>query len=464
MTTSIIPPISETATPGAAPPYDAQRATLLRFALQRAARSLVPGERVAACMRWQIPGQKVELWSIPEHKRARYGGLQVCSSQVMCPVCAAKISEKKRVDLRVAVMEWRARGGVVVMATYTMRHGPSDPLRWLTEGLMEARNYAGSGGVMSSLRRSCGVVGTIRNLEITQGDKSGWHPHIHELIFVESASCLGPIVRTLRKRWACGVERAGMGLVNEHGFSWTIRDDDIAEYIAKYDREPRWALDREMTKQHVKKGREGRRTPNDLLAACAFGVDGDGVVLDWEERKRMGELWREYAFAIKGRPLLRWSNGLRLLLGLGKEKTDEQLNTEADALGVYLGSLEDREWQLVLAHDMRAELLNVAAGCSVTASEDGAYSVDFGPVRAFLASLETPEEALPVVKTRLRLRDRAKEDRISAWQDTRKGREQIDVYNTHDVGYRDWGEASGLSYAEWSDYRALGVEAVAHSG
>src|SRR4051794_16390042 len=69
----------------------------VRWQLQREARALLPDERVAFCMR-RIQATTVDVLYSPQHKSAHYGGLMVCGSVWVCPLCAAKISEHRRVE------------------------------------------------------------------------------------------------------------------------------------------------------------------------------------------------------------------------------------------------------------------------------------------------------------------------------------------------------------------------------
>src|SRR6266849_5900961 len=69
---------------------------LLKWALQAEARAILPNERIAYCLRQVNPiAAGVEVYHSPEHRRAHYGGLFVCGSIWMCPICAAKISERR---------------------------------------------------------------------------------------------------------------------------------------------------------------------------------------------------------------------------------------------------------------------------------------------------------------------------------------------------------------------------------
>ena len=70
-----------------------------RFALQSMARAILPESRTAKCLRIRAHDCDVQVWKSREHGTASYGGLQTCGSVWTCPVCAAKIAERRRIKL-----------------------------------------------------------------------------------------------------------------------------------------------------------------------------------------------------------------------------------------------------------------------------------------------------------------------------------------------------------------------------
>jgi hypothetical protein len=110
----------------------------------------------------------------------------------------------------------------------------------------------------------------------------------------------------------------------------------------------KWGLEDEITKSNVKNGRGGF-SPFQLVEKYLLG------------EKWAGELYKEFAVAIKGCKQLRWSEGLRDKLGLKQDKTDAELATEAiDQMDVLLATISPEDWKIVLANDARADLLDVA--------------------------------------------------------------------------------------------------------
>ena len=150
--------------------------------------------------------------------------------------------------------------------------------------------------------------------------------------------------RVLSERWQHAAVRAGLpqpGLV--HG----CRVDDgqrAAQYVAK----GVWGLESEVTKGHVKKGRQGGRTPFDLLRDY---LKGD---------KQAGALWRAYAMAFQGRRQLYWSNGLKKLLSVAELSDEEISNKPDDERSLLLATITDEQWSFIYRRRMESAVLDLA--------------------------------------------------------------------------------------------------------
>ena len=323
-----------------------------RFALQSAARDLLPRERVAVCLRRPVPGQLVDVLYAPAARAAHYGGLQTCGSVWHCPVCSAKVSERRRVELSSALAAWSldqvATPRRLLLVTFTLQHKISDNLAGVLGALKRARKLLISGKYAVAFTKKYGIVGMVRTLELTYGD-NGWHPHLHVLYFFGAEVPMIPFTDEIKLRWGSAVKSAGSYASYQYGCDVRFTDADIAEYIAKWGKEPKWTTAHEMTKSVSKYASRDGRTPLQLLSEY---FDGN---------QASGRLWFQYAVNLKGERQLRWSRGLRVLLGLEVEKTDEELAAEQEEIAVILASLSIGAWRVVVANDARAELLEVAA-------------------------------------------------------------------------------------------------------
>lgn len=363
-------------TPSKIADSSAQRdaACIERYSLQDQARKLVPHERVARCGRFLSPQETaVEVMHSPGSGRAHYSRLERCGSVHLCPDCAAKISEKRRGELAQAVTATVADGGAVYMLTLTVRHNLGDDVermvdkfslayRWMTGH----RSY-GDGKTKKGIRFDYQIFGSVRALEVNYG-RNGWHPHYHILLFLShplSDAQLEALEAALRALWARAAAKHGLTM-NEHGLSLRATGGAVADYVAKYGRDPQcspWGVESELAKSHVKRARDGGATPTDLLRRYRSGD------------VQAGQLWREYARVFKGRQQLVWSPNLRALLGLEEVASDAAVAAALPGDAVHLGWITLADWLVVLRYGKRGELLNVAS------------AGDWESVRLFVADL-----------------------------------------------------------------------------
>jgi len=325
------------------------------YYLQALARELLPEERVKICMRAIKFGRStVDIVRIPDTRKARYKGLIRCTSIWNCPVCASQITEHRRIELSKALAKSTYK---VALITYTIRHNYSQSLVEILGVLKTAYDRMKSGRASVELREDFGWIGSIRSLEITHGS-NGWHPHMHELVLFDEMDT--DIARKLeiemQDRWVIRVQQVGGSANRANGLTVLYSEKDISDYLEKWGRLPKqssWTIVHELTKQPVKVGRRGGRTPYELLIDYGGGD------------KQSGALFVEYASAFKGSSQLQWSRGLRDLLGIGKEQSDSGVIEEEDSADhTVLARLERQDWVLILNSNKQAELLNVAGSGS----------------------------------------------------------------------------------------------------
>jgi hypothetical protein len=340
--------------------------TLLRWALQAEARAIMPDERIADCLR--VPhSATVDVMFDPEHRKGHYAGLCTCGSVWMCPLCAAKISERRRDECTRGIDEMNRLGLAIFMATYTIKHDRYDDLAKLLAPFLDAHHGMWRNTAGRKIKKDCGIFGTIRALEVTWGWGTSWHPHIHEIICVNRApgdADLGGLGDRLFRAWQTETKRVGL-VVNRKGFDFAPTRGAVEDYVAKFGREPiktPWGVEQEVSKAHVKQSRvAGRFTPFGLLLGVYQGHD------------ELAPKFREFATYFKGKRQVHWSKGLKQLLLEEEEKSDQELAAELREEAVLLGRLTRDQWHAVLGNDIRGELLQVA------------NSGDWDQVREFLA-------------------------------------------------------------------------------
>lgn len=325
---------------------DPMASRIQRFVLQSVVRKLLPKSRTNNCLRCRQGGQQIQVLRSKEHGTASYGGLQTCGSVWYCPVCGAKISERRRVEVLCAMIAHKATGGEVNMLTLTCPHQRSDDLVELLVKQAKALNNFWKDRHVKALFEEMDNIGQIKATEVTHGRLSafnnGWHPHYHVLLFCAAGVDLAAVEALLYPRWANACRLAGLGEPSrEHG----LRLDgggEAAKYMTK------WGLENEITKGHIKKAKTGE-TPFDLLRALALD-DAD---------RQAAALFIEFANAFKGKRQLHWSKGLKDRFAV-EEKSDEVLAEEREDYAELLGLLTIEQWRDVLAVEGRGTLLSAA--------------------------------------------------------------------------------------------------------
>ncbi|MDH0051541.1 protein rep [Comamonas terrigena] len=309
--------------------------------------------RTADC-RYVNHGQVAVNYS-PAHQSAHYSGLVTCGSVWACPVCAAVIQERRRVEIEQGMAWAKAEGLAVVMVTFTFPHKAWQKLQELLDKQADAFKRLRKGRPWDAMKAKAGLEGLIRSLEVTHG-QNGWHPHTHELWFLKGSPEV--LASSLPVLWlnACAaaglVDRKDQELVKafmEHGVD--VKENvEVGDYLAKQDDSRSWGLSHEMAKATSKAGRAKGVHPHHFLIRKA---DGD------EER------YIEYVDAMKGKRQLFWSPGLKKRAAVN-ELTDEELAEESREDSYVLGMLTPEDWEVVRGNDARAELLDAA--------EDGGWA------------------------------------------------------------------------------------------
>jgi len=329
---------------------------LKRYLLQEAVAEVLPEHRIRACLKNIVPGEKtVKVLYSPKVQKAHYGNLMVCGSVWLCAVCASKISERRKNELTQGMNNF---DGGLAMVTYTLRHFQKDLLSETINKLDGAYQLLTSGRWWENFRKKWGYIGSVSNIEITWGEKNGWHPHKHVLYFFRSN--LGPkeiekirleitnrYLELLKKLGGSGLDHIAV-LVNDA----QTEKQKFAEYVAKWDKEPKnnpWGIEAELTKYLVKSGR-----PEHMSI---------WQIVEW--MIRTGEytpvlLIREYSKTMKGKRSLRYSPGLRDYLKIGQDKTDLEIAKEQEEDAYILAEFEREVWKAVTRLGLRGKLLDIA--------------------------------------------------------------------------------------------------------
>lgn len=310
---------------------DYQETRRQRYEMKAAVESVLgTGSRQYKCQRMRIDKTKdIEVKVSTESGRAFFSGFQACGSVWLCAICGPKITERRRVEVADAIEKAKADGYKVMLLTLTVPHGMGDDVRVVLASMKKGWAKTSQGRKAHAMRQDTGFVGSIRVLEVTYGE-NGWHPHFHALLIMDTDMTPNQVEEAWWPLWRDGCVKAGLEAPSrQHGI--TVQDGaQAAHYVSK------WGLESELTKGHLKKGKRSL-TPWDLMRVMTFGPDH--LIISPELRETLSRLgidkdkaralWIVYAKTFKGQRQLIWSVGLRQLLGLGEEKTDQQ-QAEAD--------------------------------------------------------------------------------------------------------------------------------------
>lgn len=361
-----------------------------RWALKSVVNRLLSGDRVSKCMvlRAPVPGQglaPIEVHKGHTHGKAFYHGLMSCGLPWVCPVCAAKIAERRRVELKDAVKNALNLGLGVHFVTLTVPHGIGDDLHDTLSRLSVALKSMSCDGTFRRRKKQCEVeiVGFIRAQEVTYG-QNGWHPHYHLLVFTKESTCGSSVIQYLYSgAWKRACVKAGLPEPHpEHGC--TVQDGRFAAlYVSK------WGIEDEMTKANAKRGKRHGLSPWGLLRAV---LDGNAPEIAPEPA---AALFRLYAHAFKGRRQLHWSVGLRdKLLPEQAELSDQQIvERPEDERASLLAELTPEQWTRIRrVHGQAAVLEAAERGPEAFAF---ALSALAGPDATVMTFTDSPPDAAP---------------------------------------------------------------------
>lgn len=335
-----------------------QLARANRWALKSVVNRLLPGSRTSKCMvlRAPIPGYglaDIDLCKGHTHAKAFYQGLMACGGVWTCPVCAAKVSERRRQELKDAIQAADALKMNVHFVTLTVPHGVSDDIKVMNDLLSQALKRLSNGkySVKNQLRAiapESEIHGYIRAFEVTHG-QNGFHPHFHILVFTDRGVTANAVGYVYRNAWIRACKLSCLPAPSlEHGV--TVQDGLFAAQYAS-----KWGLEDEMTKANAKQSKGKGLSPWGLLRAV---LDGDDPMYP---PQRASALFQVYAAAFAGRRQLYWSNGLRQLLALAPERSDEELvNAPEDERASVLATLSPEQWRSIRRRRQEAHLLTVA--------------------------------------------------------------------------------------------------------
>jgi len=281
---------------------------------------------------------------------AFYMNLQTCGSVWTCPVCASKIQEKRRKEIAKAIDYFYENKKQSVMVTFTFPHSKNQSLEELLKKQSEALKIFRSGKTWDKFKNRIDFSGLIRALEITHG-RNGWHPHTHELWFIDKNIKPKGIQDFITERWLDCCYK--VGLLTKDKFK-AFKENAVnikmnckaSNYLAKQDSAANWGIDRELAKS-ANKGNGKGKNPFEFLA---------------EDNTFNQNLFIEFSQAVKGKSQLFWSHGLKEKIGIkdikDEEIAEEEIIEEVEKIQPKPVNFTFEQWKAILKKEYRAQVLN----------------------------------------------------------------------------------------------------------
>lgn len=353
--------------------------------------------RVVSCFGSKVPKKSAELHQNVDSGSVCWHNVAVCGSVWTCPICSAKINRARRDEISRAYEAVSKDEGCAYMFTFTLKHGLGDDLNDLLGKMKEAfQHFQKSSSFKEVTRKKAlvrpqadslpflGYIGRIANLEVTYGQRNGWHPHEHHLWFFRRELTPSEVVK-IRDRlfdaWKAACLSVGLPAPKKFGknpdgsrrcIALDIRKAMSAqEYLTKFGqfdsdgslRERRWGPEKELAGAHIKKATTKGATPFQLLYQAAQGC------------VHSRERFVEFAQAFKGRHQLQFSRSLKTYLSSleesvvvdDSEEGDLALASALDGDSVLFLQLTDHQFDKVVRNRAQGSLLIIARNQGLSA-------------------------------------------------------------------------------------------------
>lgn len=413
----------------------------VRFMLQAAARQLLPSSRVAWCLRRVVPGREtVDVRYSEVRQRAYYYGLATCKALWECPICASRISERRREKLVIG-LDSAPQNLYLAMLTFTISHHRGETFADVHNRLKAAYKGFWGGRWAKGFKEQFNIVGTLRALEFTHGP-NGPHPHIHLLIVATRGfhrpSAL-PMLRQFQTQDDKDLIEAGLAeKLAEKLIEWqaerqaegqepTYTEEELAKQAKKAAHvrsRARLTVADEMTalvqeRWQRQAGKAGAFVSQDhgvdlkfdrpALAEYVAKLESDqGWGLEAEVTKAVvkqgrgenrsltallyayayhgdeaaGRLWVEAVTSLKGQRHLMASAGFWELLGQPEQTDGELAGEDTDPCDQLLAALSLYQWREICRLEVRGYLLEVAGRGNVAALAAYLQTIGIAPESA----------------------------------------------------------------------------------
>ncbi len=326
-----------------------------------------------------------------EENRAAIVGTSSCGSPWACPVCAARVRERRRMELHGLVERGTAKGWRWVFVTATLKHRQGQSVAQQRKAIECAWRAMTTGKKAQERRASGAAAGTVRAIEFMLDGPNGSHGHIHALVAVKpwvavkagngelwvqntdalAEKAVADAMTAMGASWKGWAEKHMDGLRPDdaHGWKWEMARSarDATDYVTKTLKQDDgvqtdgdgWTVSHELARGDAKRGRDSL-SAMELLELAVNDLHETG---DCARMLRMVE----YARATRGMRAITVSRSLTDALGKMDERTDEEIAQDPEAMG------DEWETVAVLPLDVWAMLVRSVgvAGVLEVAARDG---------------------------------------------------------------------------------------------
>lgn len=285
-----------------------------------------------------------------------FGNVNLCKSPHICPYCSYRISVKRSIEVAQVVSWAYVNNYIPVLITLTHQHSldmsPSTCIKVHQKALTYFYNNMSAGKKLKKMS-----VGRITGSEILHG-VNGCHFHSHILFLMRPDYYITQ--KEVAESWVKALKAEKGGNLKSGSIASMLKNSvhimencHTSEYLSK------WGVEKELTASHAKSG-EGES----IFSLAMNGNSG---------------LFVKYARALKGRSRVKFSKGLRSLVGLDEKKSDSDLIEEEIKESQLMAIINREVWFYLLKH-------NLIADCKYVAEQYG-----YMGLKAWFANLELPE-------------------------------------------------------------------------
>lgn len=276
------------------------------------------------------PGEvEAHKYKTNDQERSDYVWTRRCGSVWFCLSCATKIYADRREELLQAFAYFQDKKKTYSFVTLTHPHTNKETLASTMERLGKAVGALRTGKAWTLFKEKYGLEHIIRATEVTYSDAAGFHPHFH-MLFVYDRESMTPeevadIEQFLRDRWSRICIKYGFIANDRKRCEHLIRGVDVQtgvnpvdwEYLAKI---KVWEMASTTSKTPRRKD---SLSPWDIFEKAK---EGD---------PKYQALWWDFMEGMRGRAAIRWSPGLKQLVGVD-EKTDDEIVQGKEGELVYI--------------------------------------------------------------------------------------------------------------------------------